>query len=74
MKHIIHHYNRFLAAEYVLGTMKGLARQRYQHYLEVYPVLNDAIELWQKDFDSLVDTLPEVAPSPALWHKIKGEL
>ncbi len=74
MKHIIFQYNRLLAAEYVLGTLQGLARRRYEYYLDAYPALRETIKQWQGDFDSLVDTLPKVEPDPKLWEQIKGKI
>lgn len=74
MKHLIFQYNHLLAAEYVIGTLQGLARRRYETYLDTYPELRQAIKQWQGDFDSLVDTLPEVKPNSTLWEQIKHKL
>jgi anti-sigma-K factor RskA len=74
MKHVIFRYNHLLAAEFVLGTLQGLARRRYRYYLKQYPTLNQALDQWQGDLGSLADQLPEVKPNPELWRKIKNQL
>ena len=74
MKHWIQKFNHLLAAEYVLGTMRGAARKRYQTYLQRYPELAEAVNQWQGEFGALVDTIPGQTPPPELWEKIKSKL
>ncbi len=38
-----------LAAEYVLGTLHGGARRRFQRLLQQQPELRDAVEFWQRE-------------------------
>lgn len=74
MRIIIFRNNRLLAAEYVIGTLRGLARKRYERYLQQYPQLSAMTELWQNDLNLLTATLPETKPKPELWHTIKTKL
>ena len=37
-----------LAAEYVLGTLNGGARRRFDALLPAHPVLRDAVAGWEK--------------------------
>jgi len=59
-----------LAAEYVLGTLSGPARRRFEHYLGVYPFLRRAVDEWSARFNSVVERLEPVEPPPRLWDQI----
>ncbi|MDP5206304.1 hypothetical protein ORI99_04495 [Alishewanella sp. SMS9] len=37
-----------LAARYVLGSMRGLARQRFQRLLMDIPALRDEVAFWEE--------------------------
>ena len=63
-----------LAAEYVLGTLRGLARARFEALMEQRPYIQAAVESWEARFDPLVDALPEKAPPARVWRRIKADI
>lgn len=63
-----------LAAEYVLGTLHGPARRRFEALLPSHPALRDAVAAWQARLTPLSDSVPPVAPSPAAWQGIEQRL
>jgi len=72
-------YSRFdladrLAAEYVLGTLRGPARRRFDNLLPAHPALRDAVAQWQHRLSPLSVTVQEVTPSARVWHNIENRL
>lgn len=63
-----------LAGEYVLGTLAGPARARFERWIETDPEVRDLVEAWQERLSSLAEDVPERAPSPHLWNEISREL
>ncbi|MEO8123080.1 MAG: anti-sigma factor [Burkholderiales bacterium] len=63
-----------LAAEYVLGTLRGPARRRFESLLPAHPALRDAVASWQSRLLPLAGSVPEVDPSPAVWRRIEARL
>ncbi len=63
-----------LAAEYVLGTLRGLARARFETLMEARPYLRAAVEGWEARFDPLVDVLPERQPPARVWRRVQREI
>lgn len=63
-----------LAAEYVLGTMHGPARRRFESLLPAHPQLRQATQAWQNRLASLDTVTPPVAPSPRVWQGIEQRL
>jgi len=63
-----------LAAEYVLGTMHGPARRRFESLLPAHPHLRQATMAWQNRLASLDTVTPPVAPSPRVWQGIEQRL
>ena len=57
-----------LAGEYVLGTMLGLARRRFEKLLNEDPVLRGEVESWQQNLAPLAESLPEQTPPPHVWN------
>ena len=51
-----------LASEYVLGTLRGPARRRFEALLSAHPGLRDAVSLWQQRLAPLSTSVAEVAP------------
>lgn len=60
-----------LAAEYVLGTLRGPARRRFETLVPAHPALRRAMLDWQRRVDALSVSVPEVAPSPQVWPRIR---
>ena len=63
-----------LAAEYVLGTMKGGARRRFEALWEAEPQVRRITAQWQDRLHPLAQFSPDVTPSPQLWQSIAGRL
>lgn len=51
-----------LAAEYVVGTLRGKARARYQKLMMQYQAVSDATAQWEQYLTGFAETLP---PDPA---------
>ncbi len=63
-----------LAAEYVLGTLRGPARRRMDTLLPAHPALRQAVSQWQQRLAPLSSSVQPVAPSPAVWRAIEQRL
>jgi anti-sigma-K factor RskA len=63
-----------LAAEYVLGTLRGGARRRFDTLLPAHPLLRTAVTDWQARLAPLTDSVPAVEPSAQLWARIEQRL
>jgi anti-sigma-K factor RskA len=63
-----------LAAEYVLGTLRGPARRRFENLLSAHPALRDAVAQWQQRLSPLSVTVDEVTPSAQVWRSIETRL
>lgn len=63
-----------LAAEYVLGTLRGPARRRFERLLGAHPLLRDSVAQWQTRLAPLADSVAPVAPSPRVWQGIEARL
>jgi anti-sigma-K factor RskA len=63
-----------LAAEYVLGTLQGPARRRFEQLLHSHPALRDAVAQWQARLAPLADSVAPVAPPAHVWSGIEGRL
>lgn len=63
-----------LAAEYVLGTMTGRARARFELWLRSDPALCKEVMSWQQRLDPLCATAAEVRPSDRVWRGIESRI
>lgn len=63
-----------LASEYVLGTLRGGARRRFEALLPAHPQLQDAVARWQRRLVPLAATVTPVQPSPRVWQRIEQQL
>jgi anti-sigma-K factor RskA len=63
-----------LAAEYVLGTLRGPARRRFANLLPAHPALRDAVTQWQQRLSPLSASVVEVTPSARVWRGIESRL
>lgn len=63
-----------LAAEYVLGTLRGPARRRFESLLPAHPQLRAAVAAWQARLTPLAARIEPVAPPPAVWQRIERRL
>jgi anti-sigma-K factor RskA len=63
-----------LAAEYVLGTLRGRARRRFERLLAQDAGLRDLVRQWEARLNPLAERAPAVAPPPQLWARIEARL
>ncbi len=63
-----------LAAEYVLGTLRGAARRRFDALLLSHPALREAVAQWQERLAPLSAGVPEVVPPDRVWQRIEATL
>lgn len=63
-----------LAAEYVLGTLRGKARTRFQKLMMQYQAVGDAVAQWEQYLSGFADTIAPVTPGPNVWETIQLRL
>lgn len=63
-----------LASEYVLGTLRGPARRRFEHLLGAHPALRAAVAQWQLRLAPLADSVAPVVPPQRVWTGIEARL
>ena len=59
-----------LAAEYVLGTLRGPARRRFDRLLRELPAARDAAAAWEAQLNRLSSVVPATAPPGRVWDAI----
>jgi anti-sigma-K factor RskA len=59
-----------LAAEYVLGTMRGPARRRFEQLLSSNAGLRHVVQDWELRVNSLAESAPAVQPPAHVWEGI----
>lgn len=62
-----------LAAEYVLGTLRGRARRRFERWL-VSPQVGEIVKAWEERLAGLEPRLDRVAPPTTVWRGIENRL
>jgi anti-sigma-K factor RskA len=70
-------YNRpelldHLASEYVLGTLHGRARRRFEHVLRHLPAAQEAVRAWEARLAPLASVVPPVRPPARVWAAISS--
>lgn len=63
-----------IAAEYVLGTLRGKARARFELWLRSDPQLRAEVNAWQSRLTPLADTAPAIEPRDRVWHAIQARI
>jgi anti-sigma-K factor RskA len=63
-----------LAAEYVLGTLRGPARKRFEEWRDANPLIDRRVNAWEDRFVHLALALPPVMPSPKTWEGIERRI
>jgi len=63
-----------LAAEFVLGTLAGAARQRFARWCGTDPFVERRVQAWEHRLAGLAFKLEPVAPSPAVWVSIERRI
>lgn len=62
-----------LAGEYVLGTLRGGARRRFETVMAQQPAVRAAVASWEVQLGRLAQAVPPVAPRPQLWERIASQ-
>lgn len=63
-----------LAAEYVLGTLTGGARRRFDALLPAHPTLRNAVTGWERRLLPMALKAEAVEPAPRVWNSIENKL
>lgn len=63
-----------LAADYVLGTLRGAARRRFEALIPAHPNLRHAVHGWQRRLGVLSADIAPVEPSADVWPRIQKRL
>lgn len=63
-----------LAADYVMGTLRGPARRRFESLLPAHPALRAAVSDWQRRLAVLSADVTPIEPSPAVWQQVQRRL
>jgi anti-sigma-K factor RskA len=63
-----------LAAEYVIGTLRGGARRRFESLLPAHALLRDATAAWLDRLMPLTLALPPIQPSGQVWRRISDHI
>ena len=63
-----------LAAEYVLGTLQGQARSRFERLIAVRPNLGQFVSAWEIRLNKLAGSEPAIAPPSTTWSKLELRL
>jgi anti-sigma-K factor RskA len=63
-----------LAAEFVLGTLRGGARRRFVKLLRDSPAVREAVVYWQERLLPLADQAGQLQPPDTVWRGIERRL
>ena len=63
-----------LSAEYVLGTLSGLARQRFARWMRDDATLRRTVHEWEGRLVPLAELIPAATPPARLWNSIASRL
>ena len=63
-----------LAAEYVLGTLKGGARKRFESWMQIDATIYHSVMQWQGRINPMAELSLPVAPPAKVWSAIENRL
>jgi len=63
-----------LAAEYVLGTLRGRARQRFEGWMRDDAALRRTVHEWEERLAPLAEAVAPVRPPRRLWRNIEARI
>jgi anti-sigma-K factor RskA len=63
-----------LAAEYVIGTLRGSARDRFDALKAKNPKMQEEVWYWEGQLNQMAIDMPATEPRPELWQKISQQL
>lgn len=74
MNYLTEERQNALSSEYVLGSLQGPARVRYQRLLMQHNSLRHHLWRWESRLNELGGALPAVQPAPEVWERIQTRL
>ncbi|HEY8938598.1 MAG TPA: anti-sigma factor, partial [Cellvibrio sp.] len=74
MNYLTEERQNALSSEYVLGSLQGQARVRYQRLLMQHNSLRHHLWRWESRLNELGGALPAVQPAPEVWERIQARL
>lgn len=63
-----------LAAEYVLGTLRGAARRRLQRWRDVSVAVDERCRFWEERLMPLLQSVKPIQPPGRVWEGIRNRL
>ena len=63
-----------VAADYVVGTLRGAARRRVEQLLPAHPLLREAVKRWEAGLMPLTASVAPQKPSAAVWQRIVSRI
>jgi anti-sigma-K factor RskA len=63
-----------LCGEYLVGTMRGRPRRRFERALKEEPLVASRLTYWQRAYAPRPSDQMRVEPDPGTWAKLEGEL
>ena len=63
-----------LAAEYVLGTLRGSARDRFTRLMLTSTRAREATWMWEQHLNNLASSIESVPPDEHVWQKIVSRI
>lgn len=63
-----------LAAEYVLGTLRGPARRRFEKWRASTPLVDERCRFWEDNLMQLAKGLKPIRPPAHVWQGIRARL
>ncbi|MFO7527410.1 MAG: anti-sigma factor [Marinobacter sp.] len=63
-----------LAAEYVLGSLRGAARRRFEEWMMESAWVRREVWFWEEKLGGLAEDVPENQPPASVWRNIERRL
>ena len=63
-----------LAGEYVLGTLRGPARARFEAMMAADPALRAIVARWEAELVPLAGAIPPITPHGRVWRAIESRI
>jgi len=74
MNYLTEERQNALSSEYVLGSLHGPARVRFQRLLMQHNSMRHTLWRWESRLNELGGALPNVQPAPEVWERIQSRL
>ena len=63
-----------LCGEYLVGTLRGAARRRFERALRDEPLVSQRLRYWETNFSPRYDRMIETRPSAQVWKRLEKTL